>query len=66
MKTASDPVSRFVPLHARFVFATALAQTGAASVTGVKSGGSTGPVFYNYSESPPKMLSWVKGALQGL
>jgi hypothetical protein len=22
--------------------------------------------FYNYSESPPKMLSWVKGALQGL
>jgi hypothetical protein len=37
-----------------------------AIVTAVKSGGSTGPVFYNYSESPPKMLSWVKGALQGL
>lgn len=37
-----------------------------AIVSAVKQGGSTGPVFYNYSESPPKMLSWVKSALQGL
>jgi hypothetical protein len=37
-----------------------------AIVSAVKSGGSTGPIFYNYSESPPKMHSWVKGALQGL
>jgi hypothetical protein len=37
-----------------------------AIVMAVKQGGSTGPVFYNYSESPPKMLSWVKDALQGL
>lgn len=37
-----------------------------AIVSAVKAGGSTGPVFYNYSESPPQMLSWVKGALQGL
>jgi hypothetical protein len=37
-----------------------------AIVTAVKEGGSTGPIFYNYSESPPKMLSWVKGAMQGL
>jgi hypothetical protein len=35
-------------------------------VTAVKQGGATGPVFYNYSESPPRMLSWVKDALQGL
>jgi hypothetical protein len=37
-----------------------------AIVNAVKQGGSTGPVFYNYSESPPKMLSWVKDAMQGL
>lgn len=37
-----------------------------AIVSAVKEGGSTGPIFYNYSESPPKMLSWVKGAMQGL
>jgi hypothetical protein len=37
-----------------------------AIVTAVKQGGSTGPIFYNYSESPPKMLAWVKGALEGL
>ena len=37
-----------------------------AIVEAVKHGGSTGPIFYNYSESPPKMLSWVKGALEGL
>jgi hypothetical protein len=37
-----------------------------AIVEAVKAGGSTGPIFYNYSESPPKMLSWVKGALEGL
>jgi hypothetical protein len=35
-------------------------------VTALKQGGSTGPIFYNYSESPPRMLSWVKDALQGL
>jgi hypothetical protein len=37
-----------------------------AIVSAVKQGGSTGPVFYNYSESPPKMLSWVKSAIDGL
>lgn len=37
-----------------------------AIVSAVKQGGSTGPVFYNYSESPPKMLGWVKGALADL
>ena len=37
-----------------------------AIVSALKQGGSTGPVFYNYSESPPKMLSWVKGAMDGL
>lgn len=36
-----------------------------AIVSAVKQGGSTGPIFYNYSESPPKMLGWVKGAMQG-
>jgi hypothetical protein len=35
-------------------------------VTAVKDGGATGPIFYNYSESPPRMLEWVKGALAGL
>jgi hypothetical protein len=37
-----------------------------AIVGAVKQGGSTGPIFYNYSESPPKMLGWVKGAMQGM
>ena len=37
-----------------------------AIVTAVKDGGATGPVFYNYSESPPRMLGWVKDSLQGL
>jgi hypothetical protein len=37
-----------------------------AIVTAVKDGGSTGPIFYNYSESPPRMLSWVRGALEAL
>lgn len=37
-----------------------------AIVGAVKQGGSSGPVFYNYSESPPRMLSWVKDALHGL
>jgi len=37
-----------------------------AIVSAVKEGGSTGPVFYNYSESPPRMLSWVKDAMHGL
>lgn len=27
--------------------------------------GSTGPIFYNYSEAPPKMLSWLSSALSG-
>ncbi len=35
-------------------------------VVALKDGGSTGPIFYNYSESPQKMLGWIKGALQGL
>jgi hypothetical protein len=35
-------------------------------VSALKQGGSTGPIFYNYSESPPRMLGWVKGALEGL
>jgi hypothetical protein len=34
-----------------------------AIVAAVRDGGSTGPIFYNYSESPPKMLSWVRDAL---
>ena len=37
-----------------------------AIVMAVKEGGLTGPIFYNYSESPPKMLSWVKDAMRGL
>lgn len=37
-----------------------------AIVAAVKDGGSTGPVFYNYSESPPRMLSWIREALRGL
>jgi hypothetical protein len=37
-----------------------------AIVSALKQGGCTGPIFYNYSESPPRMLSWVKEALQGL
>jgi hypothetical protein len=37
-----------------------------AIVTAVKDGGSTGPVFYNYSESPPRMLGWIKAAMEGL
>jgi hypothetical protein len=35
-------------------------------VVALKTAGSTGPIFYNYSESPQKMLGWIKGALQGL
>jgi hypothetical protein len=37
-----------------------------AIVSAVKQGGSTGPIFYNYSEAPPRMLSWVRRALEGL
>ncbi len=37
-----------------------------AIVGAVKEGGATGPVFYNYSESPPRMLAWIKDALRGL
>jgi hypothetical protein len=33
-------------------------------VLAVKQGGSTGPIFYNYSESPRKMLGWIKSALK--
>ena len=25
--------------------------------------GSTGPIFYNYSEAPRRMLNWVKASL---
>jgi hypothetical protein len=32
-------------------------------VRAVQEGGSSGPIFYNYSESPPRMLSWIKEAL---
>ena len=35
-------------------------------VLALKNGGSTGPIFYNYSESPEKMLGWIKAALEGL
>ena len=35
-------------------------------VLALKNGGSSGPIFYNYSESPQKMLGWIKGALAGL
>jgi hypothetical protein len=37
-----------------------------AIVVALRDGGSTGPVFYNYSESPPRMLSWIRTALHGL
>lgn len=33
-------------------------------VSALHEGGSTGPVFYNYSESPPRMLSWVRDAMK--
>lgn len=35
-------------------------------VLALKNGGSTGPIFYNYSESPQKMLGWIKRAIEGL
>lgn len=35
-------------------------------VQALRDGGSTGPIFYNYSESPRKMLGWIEGALRGL
>jgi hypothetical protein len=35
-------------------------------VLALKQGGSTGPIFYNYSESPMKMLGWIKTALAGV
>jgi hypothetical protein len=34
-------------------------------VLAAKRGGSTGPIFYNYSETPPKMLGWIATALAG-
>ena len=33
-------------------------------VLAVNQGGSTGPIFYNYSEAPRRMLGWIKGALK--
>ena len=35
-------------------------------VLAVKQAGSSGPIFYNYSESPMKMLGWIKSAIAGL
>ncbi len=35
-------------------------------VLALKKGGSTGPIFYNHSESPEKMLGWIKKAIEGL
>jgi hypothetical protein len=35
-------------------------------VLALKNGGSSGPIFYNYSESPEKMLSWIRQAIEGL
>lgn len=35
-------------------------------VVALREGGSTGPIFYNYSESPQKMLGWIKAALKDL
>ena len=35
-------------------------------VLAIKRGGSTGPGFYNYSEAPEKMLSWIKAALSDI
>jgi hypothetical protein len=35
-------------------------------VLALKQGVSTGPIFYNYSESPMKMLGWIKTALAGV
>lgn len=35
-------------------------------VEAVRDGGCRGLAFYNRSESPPKMLSWIKGALDGI
>jgi hypothetical protein len=34
-------------------------------VLAAKSGGATGPIFYNYSEAPPKMLGWLAASLAG-
>jgi hypothetical protein len=34
-------------------------------VLAAKRGGSTGPIFYNYSEAPPRMLGWLSAALAG-
>jgi hypothetical protein len=35
-------------------------------VLAVNEGGSTGPIFYNYSESPRRMLEWIRSALAGM
>jgi hypothetical protein len=32
-------------------------------VQALRRGGATGPIFYNYSESPRKMLGWIPGAV---
>jgi hypothetical protein len=34
-------------------------------VLALKQAGSTGPVFYNYSEAPIRMLGWLASALEG-
>jgi hypothetical protein len=34
-------------------------------VLALKQAGSTGPVFYNYSEAPVRMLGWLASALEG-
>ncbi len=35
-------------------------------IMAAKERGATGPIFYNYSESPAKILGWIKPSLQGL
>ncbi|MGI8785656.1 MAG: hypothetical protein ACR2L2_18645 [Acidobacteriota bacterium] len=35
-------------------------------VRALLAGGASGPIFYNYSESPRRMLNWIRGALEGL
>jgi hypothetical protein len=34
-------------------------------LSAAREGGATGVYLYNYSESPPSMLSWIKDALEG-
>jgi hypothetical protein len=37
-----------------------------AIVGAVRDGGCRGVGFFNLSESPPKMLDWIKGAVRGI